>query len=129
MGSWQYHYNSWKIFKKYKRYLLIKYEDLVLDTEQTFTNILKFVADLNKVNFSLDKKKFNNCLKSTSFDNMQKLEDSENFKEAKINSITGKKIKFFNLGVKNDWKKLLDLEIIKKIEKAFEKEMKELGYL
>ncbi len=129
MGSWQYHYNSWKIFKKYKRYLLIKYEDLVLNTEQTFTNILKFVAALNKVNFSLDKEKFNNCLKSTSFDNMQKLEDSETFKEAKTNSITGKKIKFFNLGAKNDWKKILDLEITKNLEKELNNEMKELGYL
>ena len=104
-------------------------EDLVLNTEKTFLNILKFVAALNKVNFSLDKEKFNNCLKSTSFDNMQKLEDSETFKEAKINSITGKKIKFFNLGVKNDWKKILDLEIIKNLEKELNNEMKELGYL
>ena len=34
-----------------------------------------------------------------------------------------------NLGPKNDWKKSLDLVTINKIEKAFKKEMKELGYL
>ena len=60
---------------------------------------------------------------------MQKSEDSETFKEAKTNSITGKKIKFFNLGVKNDWKKNLDLEIAKNLEKVLNNEMKELGYL
>ena len=36
---------------------------------------------------------------------------------------------FFNLGVKNDWKKLLSNKIIEKIENKFRKEMKELGYL
>ena len=56
---------------------------------------------------------------------MQKLEDSETFKEAKINSTTGKKIKFFNLGVKNDWKKILDLEISKNLEKGLNNEMKD----
>ena len=46
-----------------------------------------------------------------------------------INETTGKKINFFNLGPKNDWKELLNEEIKKKIEINFEKEMIELGYL
>ena len=36
---------------------------------------------------------------------------------------------FFNLGPKNDWKKILPDELKIKIEKHFKKEMKELGYL
>ena len=60
---------------------------------------------------------------------MKNLEKKEGFIEARINKATGEKIPFFNLGPKNDWKKLLDLETIKKIEKAFKKEMKELEYL
>ena len=36
---------------------------------------------------------------------------------------------FFNLGIKNDWKKLLNNKIVEKIENAFSKEMKEMGYL
>ena len=36
---------------------------------------------------------------------------------------------FFNLGIKNDWKKLLNNKIVEKIENTFSKEMKELGYL
>ena len=40
-----------------------------------------------------------------------------------------KKKTFFYLGKKNNWKKLLNEEIIYKINNKFEKEMKELGYL
>ena len=39
-----------------------------------------------------------------------------------------KRVPFFNLGPKNDWRQSLNT-IIKKIEKAFKKEMIELGYL
>ena len=60
---------------------------------------------------------------------MQKLEAKESFVEAKENMQTGEKIKFFNLGIKNDWKKLLDEKIKENLEKELEEEMKELGYL
>ena len=40
-----------------------------------------------------------------------------------------KKVTFFKYGAKNNWKKLLTLENIKKIEDIFREEMKELGYL
>jgi hypothetical protein len=36
---------------------------------------------------------------------------------------------FFNLGNKNNYKNLLKSETIKIVEKIFEKEMVELGYL
>ena len=129
VGSWKYHYNSWKGFEKFNRYLLIKYEDLVYDTEKTFLKILKFIAHLGKVKFTLDKEKFNNTLKTTSFDKMQKLETEQTFAEAKENPNTGEKIKFFNLGIKNDWKKLLDVKIKDSLEKELQDEMKELNYL
>ena len=40
-----------------------------------------------------------------------------------------KKIDFFNLGPNNNWKKILDPLIAKKIEARFKNEMEELGYL
>ena len=60
---------------------------------------------------------------------MQKLEAEESFVEAKENTQTGEKIKFFNLGIKNDWKKLLNEKIKENLEKELEEEMKELKYL
>ena len=42
IGSWSSHYASWKEFDKVDRYLLIKYEDLVEETEKTFTFSLRY---------------------------------------------------------------------------------------
>tara|TARA_B100001287_G_scaffold97812_1_gene82267 strand:- start:610 stop:1452 length:843 start_codon:yes stop_codon:yes gene_type:complete len=129
VGSWKYHYNSWKVFDKFNRYCIIKYEDLINDTENAFLKILKFIAHLGRVKFTLDKDKFNNALKTTGFEKMQKLEAKETFVEAKENATTGEKIKFFNLGIKNDWKTLLDPQIKQSLEKELKEEMKELNYL
>ena len=129
VGSWKYHFNSWKVFRRFNKYLLVRYEDLINDTEKTFLNILKFIAYLGRVKFSLDEKKFENTLKTTEFKKMQNLESKESFAEAKVDRQTGEKIKFFNMGVKNDWKKLLDQKIKENLEKELEIEMKELNYL
>ena len=129
IGSWKYHFNSWKVFQRYNKYLLVRYEDLINDTEKTFLNILKFVAHLGRVRFTYDKEKFENTLKTTEFEKMQNLEVKEGFKEAKEDKQTGEKIKFFNMGVKNDWKKILAKEIRENLEKELENEMKELNYL
>ena len=128
-GTWSSNFQSWKSFKDQERYLLIKYEELIEDPEKNFIKILKFIHKLNNSKFTLDKDKFDNVIKTTSFDNMQKLEKETGFGEGTINEKTGEKIPFFNLGPKNDWKKLLDQKIRFKIEKAFKKEMEELGYL
>ena len=106
----------------------MKYEDLINDTEKTFLNILKFIAHLARVKFSYDEKKFENTLKTTGFEKMQKLEAEESFVEAKENK-QGEKIKFFNMGAQNDWKKFLDPKIKENLEREFVNEMKELNYL
>ena len=127
-NNWSVNYQSWKIFKEYQRYLLIKYEDLINKPDKTFLTILEFIHKLNKTNFVLDKKKFENVIKTTSFENMQNLEKEKGVSESAIDT-TGKKIPFFNLGPKNDWRNKLDTEIVEKLEKAFKPEMEELSYL
>ena len=129
LGSWKYHYNSWKVFRKFNKYLLVRYEDLINNTEKTFLNILKFIAHLGRVKFTYDKEKFENTIKSTGFENLQTMEAKESFTEAKEDKKTGKKIRFFNMGIKNDWKKILDEKIKNKLEKELGDEMKELNYL
>jgi hypothetical protein len=128
-NNWASNFHSWKIFKEHKRYLLIKYEDLINKRELTFLNILNFIHKITKSKLVLDKEKFDNVIKTTSFENMQKLEKEKGFSEAGINERTGEKVPFFNLGPKNDWRQSLDPIIIQKIEKAFKIEMEELGYL
>ena len=60
---------------------------------------------------------------------MQKLEKEIGFDESVTDKKTNKKIPFFNLGPSNNWKTTLDSSLTNKIEKAFSKEMQDLGYL
>ena len=128
-GTWNGNFNSWKSFKSNGKYLLIKYEDLIANKEQTLKKVLKFIHKIKNIKFEIDDIKLKNVIESTSFENMKNLEKDKGFIEARINKETQEKIPFFNLGPKNDWKKSLDLVTINKIEKAFKKEMEELGYL
>ena len=127
IGSWSSHYTSWKEFDKVDRYLLIKYEDLVEETEKTFLKVLTFVCKLTKKKLDLDKNKLKNVLNTTTFDSMQKLEKQNGFNEAV--ELNGKKITFFKYGLKNNWKDFLTSENLNTLENIFKEEMKELGYL
>jgi hypothetical protein len=128
-GTWGGNFNSWKSFKSVNKYLLIHYEDLIKEKDKIFYEILKFIHNLKNVEFVLDKKKFKNVLDSTNFGRVQKLESQTGFHESMIDKKTGKKIKFFNLGEKTNWQTALEPNLQNKIEEAFEKEMKELGYI
>ncbi len=128
-GTWNSNFNSWKSFKTNNKYLLIKYEDLIIEREKSLKKILTFVYKLKNINFQVNEDKLRNVIETTSFESMKNLEKEKGFSESRVNKKTGEKIPFFNLGPKNDWNKLLDIEIIKKIENVFKKEMKELDYL
>lgn len=124
ISDWKNHYNSWKKFKK--NYLLIRYEDLIHKPEKTFEKISNYVSNLLKIKITTNKIK--EAIKKNSFNNLKKLEEKFGFDEAILDENSNKK-KFFNLGPENNWKKLLPDEIKRKIEKKFQKEMVELGYL
>tara|TARA_Y100001958_G_C21221505_1_gene546875 strand:- start:148 stop:993 length:846 start_codon:yes stop_codon:yes gene_type:complete len=127
VGSWSSNYHSWKEFKKVKKYLLVKYEDLISDPENFFLLILEFIHKLSNTKFVVDKNKLKNVLDSTTFENLQSLEKKNNFPEA-IKDTNGNFVTFFKYGKKNTGKNL-PIEINDKIEKGLNLEMKELGYL
>jgi hypothetical protein len=56
------------------------------------------------------------------------MEKEHGFSESAVNE-RGEKQNFFYLGPKNDWKKILDKNISEEINKEFQEEMSELGYL
>ena len=126
LGSWADHYNSWKQVSDPQSpsiqvpLLIVKYEDLVENTPKTFKKILKFLK------IKINNEKVKNAIKSCDFKVMVKNEAK--FPEAVLNK-KGKKIKFFSLGPKHDWKKTLDPKIATQLKKVFKKEMKELGYI
>ncbi len=103
LGSWKNHYDSWKVFRRFNKYLLVRYEDLIDNTDKAFLNILKFIAHLGRVNFTLDEKKFENTLKTTK---ILKKSDNEFQKFDQIKPKTKESL-----------------------EKELEIEMKELNYL
>ena len=118
ISSWKNHFNSWK--KMNKNYLLIKYENLITSPEVELQKILNYLEKL--LNIKFDKLKILDAIEKSSFANLKKKEQDHGFIEAPTSS-------FFNLGPKNDWRKLLSEKISEKIEKEFKAEMMELNYL
>ena len=128
LGSWSFNYISWKNLRVKNKYLLIKYEDLINKKKTTMLKILKFLDQLG-MKSQLDMVKLNKAIKSTDFKKVKNLEQNETFYEGVLDAKTAKRKIFFNLGPSNDWRRLLDDKIKTKLEKTFEKEMVELGYL
>ena len=81
------------------------------------------------VGIKFETEKINLAVKSNSFSNLKKLEKENGFAEAIVDKETGEKKRFFNLGPENDWKKLLDIKLKEDIEREFETDMRELGYI
>ena len=127
LGSWDQHYKSWKDNKKFK-VLFVKYEDLKEKKIDIFKRIISFVNQLKGSKKTIDEKKFLNSVTSTNFVNLKNKEINEGFEESTATS-KGDKINFFNLGFKSKWENMLPKEIVLKVNKFFEKELKELGYL
>ena len=125
IGSWKTNYNSWKFFGK--NFLLVKYEDLILNPNTEFKRIANYITNTTNIKFSEEQIK--KSIEESSFENLQKLEDEKGFIESVKIPENKKRKKFFNLGPRNNWKKNLDKKFVDEIENSFNDEMKELGYI
>ena len=128
LSSWANHFKSWTNIKSFKT-MLIKYEDLQNNNEKIFVDLIKFINNLLNNNQGIDYQKFKKALETTNFNFLKKKESEKGFLEAMFSEERDKKIPFFNLGFKNNWKDLLDKKTTEKIESKFENEMKEIKYL
>ena len=126
LGSWSEHYKSWKNLK-FASLLIIRYEDLIFDTKNSFIKIINFLSKFIEVKF--DENKINNAINTCGFDLLQKKEKEEGFFESVPSKKDKKTLNFFYLGKKNNWKNLLDPNIEKKTREVFAEEMKELKYI
>ena len=125
LSSWDNHYKSWSRFPN--NFYLIKYEELLKNTSKEIKNLLKYINKFKKLR--IEEKDIDEIAKNSSFLNLKKQESIQGFKERVPDKKTNKKKIFFNLGPENDWNKILDKEIVDKIEKRFGSTMKELGYI
>ena len=121
IGSWSFHYNSWKngIIKIPR--IQIKYEDLIDDCHKVFSRVIRFLSKL--MNFEIDDEKIKSIINLSKFKNLKEAEELKQFKE---NVGTEN---FFRTGKYNNWIKELSYDQVKMLEDKFNSEMINLGYL
>ena len=124
-SSWSNHYNSWKRFPNNN--ILIRYEDILENPKKEILKIADYLKKFFQLN--LNEKIVVSIVKKTSFENFKKNEKNGRFYENVMNKNRDRKIEFFFLGPKNNWKKLLKQKTIIEIERKFKNEMTELGYI
>ena len=129
ISSWKTNYNSWKVQKKIP-IKFIKYEDLLNQTYAVFLDIIEFINKTTNNSEKINKDKIKKTLTSTSFEILKKNEVEKGFSEAVTShKDKNKKVPFFYLGPKNDWRKILNENLKVKLTKNFEKELKDLSYI
>ena len=128
ISSWNMNYISWKVQKKIPL-KFIRYEDLLNETYAVFMDILTFINTLTNNSEKINKPKVKTILQTTIFEKLKQRENEKGFSEAVQSQLNkSKKVPFFNLGPKNDWKKILNKDLKVKLEKTFKNEIKELSY-
>jgi len=128
LSSWEVHYRSW-LNNKNLPIKLVKYEDLINKTYDVFKEVVFFINRISNSKDKFNKEKAKNSVNTTSFSKLKNYEKILGFEEAIFSKKNLKKIPFFNLGPDNDWKKILSKDLQKKLNKVFEKNLKELKYL
>jgi len=134
ISSWANHYNSWTKTNHFRR-LIIKYEDLISNSYETFRDIIVFTNTLINRTEGVNKEKLIKAIESTDFKTLKNKEIKDGLDKSVTSFKKWRKIHkenknlFFNLGPKNNWEKLIDKNLCYEIEKEFVKEMSELGYI
>ena len=126
ISSWDLNYKSWKIQKKIP-IKFIRYEDLTNQTYSVFLELIEFIYKVTNNSKIIDKTKLKNALNSTTFDKLKLRERKHGFSEA-VSFTSNEKVQFFNLGPQNNWKKILNKDLKKKLSKLYELNLKELSY-
>ena len=128
ISSWENNYQSWKNNKVFP-IKFIRYEDLEKETFKVFKNIIEFIGSIAGDKKPFERKKAINAINSTSFETLKNLEKNKGFVEQVLSINDKKKIPFFYLGPKNNWKKILKKDIQQNIEKNFNQSLKDLNYI
>ena len=127
ISSWDTNFESWKIQKKIP-IKIIRYEDLLNQTYKVLTEVINFINQTTISKEKINKNKIKNAIGSTSFSKLKNKEKNEGFSEAPKSKGGDKKIPFFNLGPKNNWKIILNDDLKDKLNNIFKKKLEELSY-
>ena len=127
ISSWETNYKSWTVQKQIP-FMIVKYESLLKETYVVFKDIVEFINKTTGINIKINKERLKNSVQSTSFNKLKENEKKHGFSEAISSKKTNEKIPFFFLGPDNDWKKILSEDIKIKLNRTYEKNLKELSY-
>ena len=122
VSTWDLHTRSWLEYKNVSR-LIIKYEDLIIKTEENILQIFDFLNKITSNTFFQNKIDIDKIIQETSMSNLKKEEELFGFKEA------SKYSNFFRSGKMEQWRDILSLDQIKLIEKELYPIMKQFNYL
>ena len=125
--SWIFHQASW-INNKLFPTLVIRYEDLQNETFVTFSKVINFIDNLSKSKHHFNTEKAKKSIHCCDFEKLKKLETNEGFIESSISKKDNSRINFFKLGKDNDYKKLLNKDLITKMNLKFKDEIKKYNY-
>ena len=128
ISSWEKNYQSW-IKQNVFPIKIVKYEDLNNKTFDTFREIIEFIEITTSNKKDFNRLKAKNSVQSTSFDKMQEIEKKQGFLESVLSKNDPKKIPFFHLGPKNNWKNIFDQKYQEKLNSIFKISLKELNYI
>ena len=128
ISSWEKNYQSWTKQSLFP-IKVIKYEELMSNTFETFKEIIRFIEKTTKAEKIFIESKAKNSIRSTSFNKMKKIEQSKGFNESVLSKNHSKKIPFFHLGPKNDWHKIFNEDFKKNATLKFKPLLKELNYV
>ena len=126
LTSWSSHYKSWINTNLFPKYIL-KYEDLIKKPAKIFRELIEFTNKISNLEKDINQIKLNKSIESTNFAKLQSLENENLFNEYILDK-NKKKIKFFLLGPKNNWKGELTDKFGKKINSVFSKDINKLDY-
>ena len=122
LSTWDMHFKSWIHKMPNLPKILIRYEDLIQNTENVFKDTIIFLSKILK--FQVNEQKIEFSIQNSNFKKLSKMEDEIGFKE---NSGIG--TKFFRKGEVGQYINTLTKKQIFILNKRFEKEMKFLKYI
>jgi len=117
LTTWSTHVDTWTVKNTDVPVEVVRYEDMVTDTDATFRVILKGLGVSD-----IDEDRFKFALNQTTFSNLQKLEKKEGFREK------GHGKTFFRKGKFGQWKMKLTSEQCAVIEDANRETMERYNY-
>ena len=125
--SWSMHIDSWINYKGFP-ILLIRYEDLELKTFETLKKVINFIIDISSSKEAFNREKAKKTINSCDFKKLKKMEETYGFVEAMPKKDKTGRVKFFNLGQENNYKKILDEKKIDQLNRIYKEKLLKFNY-